>query len=80
MCAHAQRKLALAMFAIELDQRIGTEKKNANCLYQGSFLDTNMVRRAGFDPQGTAESGTIALGYLATALDAAGDAAHIVTG
>ena len=67
--AYTQSKLALVMFTFDLAEQLKQEHILVNCLHPGTYLDTNMVREAGIDPQGTAESGADALVYLATSPD-----------
>ena len=67
MHAYARSKLALAMFTMELSQRLAKEPITVNCLHPGTLLDTKMVRRAFSHPQGSAASGAEVEVYLATA-------------
>ena len=65
--AYTQSKLlALVMFTFDLAEQLKQEHILVNCLHPGTYLDTNMVREAGIDPQGTAESGADTLVYFAT--------------
>jgi len=66
MHAYACSKLALAMFTMELSDRLGKKNATVNCLHPGSLLDTKMVRRAFSRPQGSADSGAEVEVYLAT--------------
>lgn len=66
MHAYARSKLALAMFTMELSQRLAKEPITVNCLHPGTLLDTKMVRRAFSHPQGSAASGAEVEVYLAT--------------
>jgi NAD(P)-dependent dehydrogenase (short-subunit alcohol dehydrogenase family) len=66
---YTQSKLALVMFTFDLAEQLKQEHILVNCLHPGTYLDTNMVREAGIDPQGTAESGADALVYFATSPD-----------
>ena len=67
--AYTQSKLALVMFTFDLAEQLKQEHILVNCLHPGTYLDTNMVREAGIDPQGTAESGADTLVYFATSSD-----------
>lgn len=65
--AYARSKLALAMFTMELSERLAESPITVNCLHPGTLLDTNMVRQAFSQPQGSAASGAEVEVYLATA-------------
>jgi len=66
MHAYACSKLALAMFTMELSDRLAKKNATVNCLHPGSLLDTKMVRRAFSRPLGSADSGAEVEVYLAT--------------
>ena len=66
MHAYARSKLALAMFTMELSQRLAKEPITVNCLHPGTLLDTKMVRQAFSHPQGSPASGAEVEVYLAT--------------
>lgn len=72
MHAYACSKLALAMFTMELSDRLAEEDVTVNCLHPGSLLDTKMVRRAFSRPWGSADSGAEVVVHLATAPELAG--------
>ena len=72
MHAYARSKLALAMFTMELNERLGVTSITVNCLHPGTLLDTKMVRRAFSHPQGSAASGADVEVHLATAPELAG--------
>ncbi len=72
MRAYGQSKLALAMFTLELAERLDPGTITANCLHPGSLLDTKMVREAFTSPMGSAESGAEVEVYVAGSRDLAG--------
>ena len=72
MHAYARSKLALAMFTMELSDRLEKGRMTVNCLHPGTLLDTKMVREAFSQPQGSAESGAEVEVYLATSPEVAG--------
>ena len=55
--AYSQSKLALVMFTFDLAEELEGSGATANCLHPGTFLPTNMVRRAGIDPVTPLEDG-----------------------
>jgi len=65
--AYCQSKLALIMFTIDLAARLQKDRITVTSLHPGTFLDTNMVRRAGVEPRGDPQSGADAVAFLATA-------------
>jgi NAD(P)-dependent dehydrogenase (short-subunit alcohol dehydrogenase family) len=67
--AYTQSKLALVMFTIDLASQLQPENIQVNCIHPGTYLDTGMVREAGIQPMGTAQSGADALVYLSTSPD-----------
>ncbi|MGH2647461.1 MAG: SDR family NAD(P)-dependent oxidoreductase, partial [Ginsengibacter sp.] len=64
--AYTQSKLALVMFTFDLAEQLKNDNITVNCLHPGTYLDTNMVRKANIKPMGTAQSGADAEVYLAT--------------
>lgn len=74
MQAYARSKLALAMFTMELSDRLESDNggMTVNCLHPGTLLDTKMVRQAFSRPMGSAESGAEVEVYLATSTEVAG--------
>ena len=70
--AYSQSKLALIMFTIDLAEQLKEENITVNGLHPGTYLNTNMVRRAGITPRGEAESGAEAEVFLATSESLAG--------
>ncbi len=72
MHAYGRSKLALAMFTMELSDRIANDPMTVNCLHPGTLLDTKMVRQAFSRPRGSAESGAEVEVYLATSPEVEG--------
>ncbi len=64
--AYCRSKLALVMFTMDLAEQLKEDQITVNSLHPGTYLNTNMVRRAGIDPWGEPESGADAEVYLAT--------------
>lgn len=64
--AYGQSKLALIMFTMELSSDLSDNNITVNSLHPGTYLDTKMVRKAGIQPWGKAETGAEAVCYLAT--------------
>jgi NAD(P)-dependent dehydrogenase (short-subunit alcohol dehydrogenase family) len=48
--AYCQSKLALVMFTFDLAEELEGSGVTANCLHPGTYMPTNMVRRAGVEP------------------------------
>jgi NAD(P)-dependent dehydrogenase (short-subunit alcohol dehydrogenase family) len=48
--AYCQSKLALVMLTFDLAEELEGSGVTANCLHPGTYLPTNMVRRAGIEP------------------------------
>ncbi|RJQ75454.1 MAG: SDR family oxidoreductase [Desulfobacteraceae bacterium] len=69
--AYSQSKLALIMFTIDLAAQLTKEQVTVNCLHPGTYLNTNMVRRAGVTPRGEPQSGADAVVFLAVSPDVA---------
>jgi NAD(P)-dependent dehydrogenase (short-subunit alcohol dehydrogenase family) len=63
--AYSQSKLALIMFTFDLAEQLKDKKITVNSLHPGTYLDTKMVRNAGINPFGKAESGADAVIFLA---------------
>jgi NAD(P)-dependent dehydrogenase (short-subunit alcohol dehydrogenase family) len=55
--AYCQSKLALVMFTFDLAEELEGSGVTANCLHPGTYLPTNMVRRAGVEPVTPLEDG-----------------------
>ena len=63
--AYSQSKLALIMFTMELAGKVRRDGITVNSLHPGTYLNTNIVRKAGIDPMGEPESGAQAEVHLA---------------
>lgn len=63
--AYGQSKLALIMYTFELAKRLVNTNITVNSLHPGTYLDTNMVRRAGITPWNKPETGAEAEVFLA---------------
>ena len=74
--AYSQSKLALIMFTIDLAEQLKGQNITVNSLHPGTYLNTNMVRRAGITPRGEPESGAAAVVFLAVSESVAG----VITG
>ena len=70
--AYRQSKLALIMFTIDLANQLREERITVNSLHPGTYLNTNMVRKANITPMGEPEIGADAEIYLATSTDMEG--------
>ena len=55
--AYCQSKIALVMLTFDLAEELEGSGVTANCLHPGTYLPTNMVRRAGVDPVTPLEDG-----------------------
>jgi NAD(P)-dependent dehydrogenase (short-subunit alcohol dehydrogenase family) len=55
--AYCQSKLALVMLTFDLAEELEDSGVTANCLHPGTYLPTNMVRRAGVEPVTPLEDG-----------------------
>jgi NAD(P)-dependent dehydrogenase (short-subunit alcohol dehydrogenase family) len=58
--AYSQSKLALVMLTFDLAEELEGTGVTANCLHPGTFMPTNMVKRAGIDPVTPLEDGVAA--------------------
>jgi NAD(P)-dependent dehydrogenase (short-subunit alcohol dehydrogenase family) len=58
--AYCQAKLALVMFTFDLAEELEGSGVTANCLHPGTYMPTNMVRRAGVEPVTPLEDGIAA--------------------
>ena len=58
--AYCQSKLALVMFTFDLAQELEGSGVTANCLHPGTYMPTNMVRKAGVEPVTPLEDGIAA--------------------
>ena len=64
--AYCQSKLAQVMFTIDLGTSLKGTGVTVTCLHPATYMDTNMVRRAGVRPLSTVEEGARAILNLAT--------------
>ncbi len=55
--AYGQSKVALVMLTFDLAEQLEGSGVTANCLHPGTFMPTNMVRRAGVEPATPLEDG-----------------------
>ena len=58
--AYCQAKLALVMLTFDLAEELEGSGVTANCLHPGTYMPTNMVRRAGVEPVTRLEDGIAA--------------------
>ena len=58
--AYCQAKLALVMLTFDLAEELEGSGVTANCLHPGTYMPTNMVRRAGVEPVTPLEDGIAA--------------------
>jgi NAD(P)-dependent dehydrogenase (short-subunit alcohol dehydrogenase family) len=58
--AYCQSKLALVMLTFDLAEELEGSEVTANCLHPGTYMPTNMVRRAGVEPVTPLEDGIAA--------------------
>jgi NAD(P)-dependent dehydrogenase (short-subunit alcohol dehydrogenase family) len=64
--AYGQSKLAQIMHAFDLARELEGTKVVVNALHPATFMDTEMVRRAGVEPRSTVEEGADAVMQLVT--------------
>lgn len=64
--AYRQSKLALIMFTLDLAEQLKDENITVNSLHPGTYLNTNIVRRANITPLDEPKIGAEAEVYLAT--------------
>src|SRR5438045_2564148 len=64
--AYCQSKLAQIMFTIDLAAALQGVGITVTCLHPATYMDTNLVRRAGVRPLSTVEEGARAILNLAT--------------
>src|SRR5262249_28450137 len=58
--AYCQAKLGLVMLTFDLAEELEGSGVTANCLHPGTYMPTNMVRRAGVEPVTPLEDGVAA--------------------
>jgi NAD(P)-dependent dehydrogenase (short-subunit alcohol dehydrogenase family) len=78
--AYCQSKLALVMFTFDLAEELEGSGVTANCLHPGTYLPTNMVRRAGVDPVTPLEDGVKAMMRLISSPELDGVNGHYFDG
>ena len=78
--AYCQAKLALVMFTFDLAEELEGSGVTANCLHPGTYLPTNMVRRAGVEPVTPLEDGVAATMRLITSPEVAEVNGHYFDG
>ena len=78
--AYCQAKLALVMFTFDLAEELESSGVTANCLHPGTYLPTNMVRRAGVEPVTPLEDGVRATMRLITSPEVAEVNGHYFDG
>jgi NAD(P)-dependent dehydrogenase (short-subunit alcohol dehydrogenase family) len=78
--AYCQSKLALVMFTFDLAEELEGTRVTANCLHPGTYMPTNMVKRAGVDPVTPLEEGIAATMRLITSPEVADTNGHYFDG
>jgi NAD(P)-dependent dehydrogenase (short-subunit alcohol dehydrogenase family) len=78
--AYGQSKLALVMLTFDLAEELEGTGVTANCLHPGTYMPTNMVRRAGVDPVTPLEDGVAATSRLITSPELDGVNGHYFNG
>ena len=78
--AYCQSKLALVMFTFDLAEELEGSGVTANCLHPGTYMPTNMVRRAGVEPVTPLEDGIAATMRLITSPEVDGVNGHYFDG
>jgi NAD(P)-dependent dehydrogenase (short-subunit alcohol dehydrogenase family) len=78
--AYCQAKLAMVMFTFDLAEELEGSGVTANCLHPGTYLPTNMVRRAGVEPVTPLEDGVAATMRLITSPEVAEVNGHYFDG
>jgi NAD(P)-dependent dehydrogenase (short-subunit alcohol dehydrogenase family) len=78
--AYCQSKLALVMFTFDLAEELEGTGVTANCLHPGTYMPTNMVRRAGIDPVTPLEDGVAATMRLISSPEVEGTNGHYFDG
>jgi NAD(P)-dependent dehydrogenase (short-subunit alcohol dehydrogenase family) len=78
--AYAQSKLALVMLTFDLAEEVEGSGVTANCLHPGTYLPTNMVRKAGIDPVTPLEDGIAATMRLITSPEVESTNGHYFDG
>ena len=78
--AYGQSKLALVMLTFDLAEELEGTGVTANCLHPGTYMPTQMVRRAGHDPVTPLEDGVAATLRLITSPEVDGVNGHYFDG
>jgi NAD(P)-dependent dehydrogenase (short-subunit alcohol dehydrogenase family) len=78
--AYCQAKLALVMLTFDLAEELEGSGVTANCLHPGTYLPTNMVRRAGVEPVTPLEDGVEATMRLIVSPEVDGVNGHYFNG
>ena len=78
--AYCQAKLALVMLTFDLADELEGSGVTANCLHPGTYLPTNMVRRAGVEPVTPLEDGVEATMRLIVSPEVDGVNGHYFDG
>jgi NAD(P)-dependent dehydrogenase (short-subunit alcohol dehydrogenase family) len=78
--AYCQSKLALVMLTFDLAEELEGSQVTANCLHPGTYLPTNMVRRAGVEPVTPLEDGIAATTRLIASPELEGVNGHYFDG
>jgi NAD(P)-dependent dehydrogenase (short-subunit alcohol dehydrogenase family) len=78
--AYCQSKLALVMLTFDLAEELEGSGVTANCLHPGTYLPTNMVRRAGIEPVTPLKDGVAATMRLIVSPEVEGVNGHYFDG
>jgi NAD(P)-dependent dehydrogenase (short-subunit alcohol dehydrogenase family) len=78
--AYCQAKLGLVMLTFDLAEELEGTGVTANCLHPGTYMPTNMVRRAGVEPVTPLEEGVEATMRLITSPELDGVNGHYFDG
>jgi NAD(P)-dependent dehydrogenase (short-subunit alcohol dehydrogenase family) len=78
--AYCQSKVALVMLTFDLAEELEGSQVTANCLHPGTYLPTNMVRRAGIKPITPLEDGISATMRLIASPEVEGVNGHYFDG
>jgi NAD(P)-dependent dehydrogenase (short-subunit alcohol dehydrogenase family) len=78
--AYGQSKVALVMLTFDLAEELEGSGVTANCLHPGTFMPTNMVRRAGVEPVTPLEDGVKATMRLIASPELDGVNGHYFNG
>jgi NAD(P)-dependent dehydrogenase (short-subunit alcohol dehydrogenase family) len=78
--AYCQSKLALVMLTFDLAEELEGSGVTANCLHPGTYLPTNMVRKAGVEPVTPLEDGIAAILRLISSPEVEGVNGHYFDG